>query len=71
MVSVTDGGAGHHELSADRLAERAAAKRPRSAAVIGATSEVWDFPDGELLPTLEVRAAGDPRDPQLRAGSVS
>jgi len=55
MVSLTDGSAGHHEiprgeLTAVRREEAAAAGR-----VIGATYEVWDFPDGELMPTLEVR----------------
>jgi len=55
MVSLTDGSAGHHgkpraELAAVRREEAAAAAR-----VIGATYEVWEFPDGELMPTLEVR----------------
>jgi N-acetylglucosamine malate deacetylase 1 len=55
MVSLTDGSAGHHEkprgeLAAIRRAEAAAAGR-----VIGAAYEVWDTPDGELLPTLDVR----------------
>jgi LmbE family N-acetylglucosaminyl deacetylase len=55
MVSLTDGSAGHHEkprqaLAAIRREEAAAAGR-----VIGATYEVWDIPDAELMPTLEVR----------------
>jgi len=55
MVSLTDGSAGHHERP---RAELAAVRREEAAAaarVIGATYEVWDFPDGELMPTLEVR----------------
>jgi LmbE family N-acetylglucosaminyl deacetylase len=55
MVSLTDGSAGHHEkprqaVAAIRREEAAAAGR-----VIGATYDVWDIPDGELMPTLEVR----------------
>jgi LmbE family N-acetylglucosaminyl deacetylase len=55
MVSVTNGESGHHLEPGPRLVERRRAEAARSAAVIGAQSEVWDFPDGQLLPTLEVR----------------
>jgi LmbE family N-acetylglucosaminyl deacetylase len=56
FVSVTDGGAGHHMLQPAEL--RAARKREAAAAgrVIGVEYEVWENPDGALLPTLEVRA---------------
>lgn len=55
IVSVTDGGAGHHqrdtqELIALRRQEAAAAGR-----VIGAEYVTWDFPDGALTPSLDVR----------------
>jgi LmbE family N-acetylglucosaminyl deacetylase len=55
IVSVTNGGAGHHrrppaELIALRRAEAAAVARK-----IGADYEVWDFADGELQATLDVR----------------
>jgi len=55
MISLTDGSAGHFqrppaELGPMRRAEAAAAGR-----VIGATYETWDIPDGQLMPTLEVR----------------
>jgi len=55
MVSVTDGSAGHHqtpraEMVGIRRAEAAAAGR-----VIRTTYETWDYPDGQLMPTLEVR----------------
>jgi LmbE family N-acetylglucosaminyl deacetylase len=55
MVSLTDGRSGHYErppaaLAALRREEAAAAGR-----VIGAAYETWDIPDGELMPTLEVR----------------
>lgn len=56
MISVTNGAAGHQtlhgpELTAIRRHEAAAA-----AARIGAQSAVWDYPDGFLEPSLEVRA---------------
>ena len=56
MVSVTDGRAGHQEKHAAELVEIRRAEAAESAAVIGAESVVWDFPDGSLEPTLEVRA---------------
>ena len=55
MVSVTDGSAGHHEKSARELAAIRREEAAASGAVIGAEYEVWEFPDGELEPTLEVR----------------
>jgi LmbE family N-acetylglucosaminyl deacetylase len=56
FVSVTDGGAGHHALQPPEL--RATRKLEAKAAgdVIGVAYEVWENPDGALLPTLEVRA---------------
>jgi LmbE family N-acetylglucosaminyl deacetylase len=55
MVSLTNGGAGHYqrppaELAGIRREEAAAAGR-----VIGADYQTWDVPDGELMPTLELR----------------
>lgn len=55
MVSLTNGDAGHHvrwgvELAARRKLEAAAA-----GAVIGASYDVLDNHDGQLLPTLENR----------------
>ncbi|HEX5273542.1 MAG TPA: PIG-L family deacetylase [Gemmataceae bacterium] len=55
MVSLTDGAAGHHAAWGPALAERRGAEARAAAEVIGATYEVWDFPDGELEPTLEAR----------------
>jgi N-acetylglucosamine malate deacetylase 1 len=55
MISVTDGSAGHQEKSARELAAIRRAEAAASGAVIGAEYEVWEFPDGELLPTLQVR----------------
>jgi N-acetylglucosamine malate deacetylase 1 len=55
MISVTDGSAGHHEKSASELAAVRRREAAASGAVIGAEYEVWEFTDGELEPTLEVR----------------
>jgi LmbE family N-acetylglucosaminyl deacetylase len=55
MVSLTNGDAGHHELSGPRLATRRAAEATAAAAVIGARYLVLDNHDAELLPTLENR----------------
>lgn len=55
IVSVTDGRAGHHMDFGPRLVERRRLEASAAAAVIGATNEVWDHPDGELEPTLDLR----------------
>ena len=55
MVSVTDGSAGHHERSARELAAIRRQEATASAAVIGAEYDVWEFTDGELVPSLDVR----------------
>jgi len=55
MVSVTNGESGHHEIPPPQLAEIRRAEAAASAGLIGAASEVWDFPDGQLEPTLELR----------------
>jgi len=55
IVSVTNGAAGHHQHGADELAR---IRRQEANAVvqrIGVSYEVWDYPDGELQPTLDVR----------------
>lgn len=55
LVSVTDGAAGHHQLAAEELA---AVRRHEAAAagrVVDAPYEVWNFPDGHLLNTLDLR----------------
>lgn len=55
MVSVTDGSAGHHQRSPQELIPMRRAEAVAAGAVIGAAYETWDFPDGRLQPTLEVR----------------
>src|SRR5947209_8395219 len=56
MVSLTDGSAGHHLRPGPDLARRRRAEARAAGAVIGATYDVLDTPDGRLLPTLENRA---------------
>lgn len=55
MVSVTDGGSGHHAMKRHELIARRRKEAAAAAEIIGAQHEVWDFPDGYLQPTLEVR----------------
>jgi LmbE family N-acetylglucosaminyl deacetylase len=56
MVSMTNGDAGHHESPGPSLARRRRAEATAAAAVIGATYDIFDIHDGELMPTLENRA---------------
>lgn len=55
MVSVTNGAAGHHHLDPATLAQVRRQEAAAAGGVIGAVYEVWDYSDGELLPTLELR----------------
>ena len=55
LVSLTNGGAGHQTQHGPQLAERRLAEAQASAAVIGATYEVFDHPDGQLDDRLEYR----------------
>ena len=55
LVSVTDGAAGHHERSPAELIPLRRAEAAAAGAVIGAAYETWDFPDGSLEPSLDVR----------------
>lgn len=55
MVSLTDGGAGHHRHGPEELARIRETEGVAAGAVIGATYETWKYPDGRLQATLEVR----------------
>lgn len=55
LISVTDGGAGHHKEFGPKLVERRRREAAAAAKVIGASSEVWNHSDGELEPTLDLR----------------
>jgi LmbE family N-acetylglucosaminyl deacetylase len=55
VISVTNGDAGHHQISGPELAERRLAELTDALGTIGATCEIWDHHDGHLQPTLELR----------------
>ena len=55
MVSLTDGSAGHFQRSPAALGPMRRAEAAAAGRVIGAAYETWDIPDGQLMPTLEVR----------------
>ena len=55
FVSVTDGGAGHHEMASADLIVRRRKEAAAAAEVFGVKSIVLDHHDGELLPTLDAR----------------
>lgn len=55
LVSVTNGDIGHWESAGGPLAKRRLAEVRKADAVIGATTEVLDIHDGELIPSLDNR----------------
>jgi N-acetylglucosamine malate deacetylase 1 len=55
LVSVTDGAAGHHELEATELEAVRREEAAAAGSVVGAPYQVWDFPDGHLLNSLDLR----------------
>jgi N-acetylglucosamine malate deacetylase 1 len=55
LVSVTDGGAGHQTQHGAVLARRRRAEAQAAGAVLGASYDLLENPDGALLPTLESR----------------
>ncbi|RQG94250.1 PIG-L deacetylase family protein [Natrarchaeobius chitinivorans] len=55
FLSVTDGGAGHHEMDRDPLVARRRAETEAVAETLGIEYDVFDIEDGRLEPTLENR----------------
>ena len=55
LVSVTNGGAGHHQRASGELVELRRREAQAAGAVVGAEYVTWDHPDGALLPSLAVR----------------
>lgn len=55
MLSVTDGAVGHFCRTSAELVPMRRKESAAAGKVIGATYETLGFPDGQLLPTLEVR----------------
>jgi LmbE family N-acetylglucosaminyl deacetylase len=52
---MTNGGAGHHQRSYDELVPMRRREAAAAGDIIGAVYQTWDYPDGQLLPNLEVR----------------
>jgi LmbE family N-acetylglucosaminyl deacetylase len=57
LISVTNGQSGHHSVPSHELIVRRRAEAAAAGRVIGADYVTWDFPDGSLLPSLELRLA--------------
>lgn len=55
FVSMTNGESGHHEISGDELISIRRAEAKAAADTVGIESEVLDFRDGQLQPTVEAR----------------
>jgi len=55
VVTLTNGDAGHHEMSGTALSLRRKAEAEAAAAVIGASYAMFDHHDGQLEPTLDLR----------------
>lgn len=55
ILSMTNGEAGHHEQSGVELADRRRREGEAAANVVDATFEMFNVPDGRLLPTLDER----------------
>src|SRR4030095_6933940 len=60
LVSVTNGDIGHWKSAGGPLALRRKAEAAAADKVLGATSEVLDIHDGEILPTVQDRRTGVP-----------
>lgn len=55
MVSVTDGRSGHQSIPSNELITIRKQEAANAGKVIGSEYVTWDYPDGSLMPTLEVR----------------
>lgn len=57
LVSVTNGQSGHQSIASPELVLRRREEAANAGRTIGADYVTWDFPDGSLLPTLDLRTA--------------
>ncbi len=55
FISMTDGSAGHHQLTGTELVERRSLETIAAADILGISYEILGNPDGQLMPTLENR----------------
>ncbi|GIW95684.1 MAG: hypothetical protein KatS3mg110_3725 [Pirellulaceae bacterium] len=55
IVSVTNGAAGHHRMHPLELAVRRRHEAQAAGRLLKADYQTWDYPDGELEPSLELR----------------
>ncbi len=55
IISLTNGDAGHHQMSGAALAQRRLAEMRAAAAVIGAEAAMWEHHDGCLEANLDLR----------------
>ena len=55
IISVTNGQSGHHEMPSDALVARRRTEAARSGSLLQSDYVTWDYPDGSLQPTLDVR----------------
>ncbi len=56
IISVTNGAAGHYHIAGDGLARRRLSEAQAASDLIGSVFEAWEYPDGQLEPTLDLRA---------------
>lgn len=57
IISLTDGRSGHQSIPSSELVQLRRQEAAAAGRVLGASYITWDFPDGGLLPTLELRTA--------------
>lgn len=57
IVSVTDGRSGHHQIPPQELVRVRRSEAQRAGERIGADYVTWDYPDGSLSPSIQVREA--------------
>ncbi|MEO1994588.1 MAG: PIG-L family deacetylase [Planctomycetaceae bacterium] len=57
LVSVTDGGAGHHQREPEALVALRRQEAQAAGQILGIEYVTWDFHDGALQPSLDVRQA--------------
>jgi LmbE family N-acetylglucosaminyl deacetylase len=55
MISVTNGAAGHHARTSEEIVAIRRGEAQSAGNIVGTTYEVWEYPDGALQVTLELR----------------